>query len=165
MKPYELLRRTEALAAALALTGVVGLVAWATVTRYIGQPNIWVLEVTQVLFAWTCLLAASVAFRRSSHFSVSVLEDMLPDRLRHPLRLIQQGLMLALLLALGWVALDYVAVAHRRPLPLTGIRFSWVAAAMPVTCGLMALTCVANLTRLIRHPGASDDTETETTQC
>lgn len=142
MSPYKLLTWIEAAAAALSLTGVVGLVTWATVTRYLGVPNIWVLEVTQILFAWTCLLAASIAYRNAGHFSVSVLENLFPASVLPVFRIVQQAVLLALLLALGWVSLDYVEVANRRPLPLTGIRFSWVAATIPVACGLMAITSI-----------------------
>jgi len=145
MSPYQLLARIEAVAATLALTGVVGLVAWATVTRYLGVPNIWVLEVTQILFAWTCLLAASIAYRNAGHFSVSVLEGFLPEAMRPLFKVLQQVILLALLVALGWVSLDYVEVANRRPLPLTGIRFSWVAATIPVACALMAITSIHNI--------------------
>lgn len=161
MSLYSSLRWAEAVVAALVLTGVVALVSWATVTRYLGHPNIWVLEVTQVLFAWTCLLAASIAFRKSSHFSVSLLEELLPPKLRGLLRLLQQIVMLVLLVALGWVGLDFVEVAHRRPLPLTGIRFSWVAVTIPVACMLMGITCIENIVRELRTPietGSDEET-------
>lgn len=159
MSPYLLLTRLEARAAALTLAGVVGLVSWATVTRFLGVPNIWVLEVTQILFAWTCLFAASIAYRNAGHFSVSVLESFLPDTAKPVLRLVQQVTLIVLLISLLWVSLDYVAVANRRPLPLTGIRFSWVAASIPVACILMAVTSLHNIYMELRGRAAGASSE------
>lgn len=147
---YETLRTAEIWLAALVLAAVIGLVSWATATRVLGVPNIWVIEVTQVLFAWACLLASSIAFRQSTHFSVDLLSGMLPAHLRPPLRIAQNLIILVLVAGLGWVALDFVAQANRRPLPLTGIRFSWVAATIPAACALMALTCIENIVDTLR---------------
>ena len=152
---YRLVREAEIWAAAIALAGVVGLVSWATVTRFLAVPNVWVLEVTQLLFAWTCLLASSVAYRQASMFSVDVVSAKLPERWRPAIVAMREGVVLIVVIWLGWVALDFVTLAHRRPLPLTGIPFSWVAATVPVACTLIAMTCLEQIlkaTAKVRDP-------------
>ena len=147
---YRALKQLEFWSALILLVTVLGLTGWASVTRFLGVPNIWVLEVTQVCFAWVCFLAAVLAFRKSQHFSVEFLTAALPDAIGPWLGPIRSAIMLVLLVALGWIALDFVEVAGRRRLPLTGIRNSWVAAALPVACLLMALHCVEALIIEIR---------------
>ena len=150
---YRALRRLELWAALFALVVVLLLVGWATLTRYLGVPNVWVIEVTQGVFAWVCLLAASIAFRSGSHFSVDLVGDMLPDAMREWLGVLRYCLLLIILVVLVWISLDTVEIAHRRRLPLTGIRFSWVVAAFPTACILMILTCIEQIVR--QWPGQS----------
>ena len=144
------LRLAEVWLAALMLALVVGFVFWATVTRVLGVPNIWVIEVTQILFAWACLLSASVAYRSSTLFSVNMFASWLPPRYRGALRIVQATLILGMVTWLGIVALDFVALAARRPLPLTGVPFSWVALTIPVACVMMALTSLETIVLTIR---------------
>lgn len=147
---YSKLRLTEVWLAALMLALVVGLVFWATVTRVLGVPNIWVIEVTQILFAWACLLSASVAYRSSTLFSVNIFASWLPQRYLGALRIVQATLILGMVTWLGIVALDFVELAARRPLPLTGVPFSWVALTIPVACVMMALTSLETILLTIR---------------
>jgi TRAP-type C4-dicarboxylate transport system permease small subunit len=153
-KLYGRLREAEIWLAGMALAGVVGLVAWATATRVLGVPDVRVLEITQILFAWTCLLSASVAYRHATLFSVNMLEGWLPPRLRPWLTILQATLVFVMVATLGWIALDFVALADRRPLPLTGIRFSWVAATIPVACALMAMTAIETVVNTLRGAAA-----------
>lgn len=153
---YLKLRTAEVWLGALALIGVIGLVAWATVTRVLGVPNIWVIEITQILFAWTCLLSASVAYRNATLFSVDMFSVWLPVRYRGTLKIVQALLVLGMVVWLGLVALDFVALADRRPLPLTGIRFSWVAAAIPFACTMMALTSLETVVKTLRGADAPE---------
>ena len=150
MMVYRALKQLEFWGALVLLVLVLGLTGWASITRFFGVPNIWVLEVTQVCFAWLCFLAAVLAFRESQHFSVDFLIAALPRPIGRWLGPIRSTIMLILLLALSWIALDFVEVAGRRRLPLTGIRNSWVAAALPAACLLMALHCVEALIIEIR---------------
>lgn len=142
MIAYRALKQLEFWSALILLVAVLGLTGWASITRFLGVPNIWVLEITQVCFAWVCFLAAVLAFRQSQHFSVEFLATALPAWLAPWLAPLRSAIMLVLLVALGWIALDFVEIAGRRKLPLTGIRNSWVAAALPTACLLMALHCI-----------------------
>lgn len=153
---YLKLREVEVWLAAAALAGVVGLVFWATVTRVLGAPNVWVIELTQILFAWTCLLSASVAYRRATLFSVDILSPWLPKRLLGAMTILKSLIVLTMVVWLGVVAMDFFALANRRPLPLTGIRFSWVAATIPAACAMMALTCLETIVRTLRGADAPE---------
>lgn len=153
---YLKLRELEVWMASAALAGVVALVFWATVTRVLGVPSIWVIEVTQILFAWTCLLSASVAYRKATLFSVDMLSPLLPTRLLRAMTIIKSVMILAMVVWLGVVAMDFLALANRRPLPLTGIRFSWVAATIPAACAMMALTCLETIVRTLRGADAPE---------
>lgn len=148
---YRALRRLELWAATFALMVVLLLVGWATVTRYLGVPNVWVIEVTQAVFAWVCLLAASIAFRSGSHFSVDVFGSVLPAAVRDWLGVLRFCILLVILITLAWISLDTIEIANRRRLPLTGVRFSWVVAAFPVACILMILTCIEQI--ILQWPG------------
>lgn len=156
MKAYARLKQLEFVAAALLLSAVLGLMGWASITRFLGVPNIWVIEITQVLFAWVCLLAASIAFRRSQHFSVDILSSILPTKLAARMGTIRYAILLCILLGIAWISIDYVELAHRRRLALTGIRYSWVAAALPVSCVLMSFNCIDKIYRGLRAQEANN---------
>lgn len=138
---------------------MLGLTGWASITRFLGVPNIWVIEVTQVLFAWVCFLAASIALRQSQHFSMDILSNWLPETMRPTLNIIRSVIVLFILVGLVWVSIDFVEQSHRRKLPLTGIRTSWVAAALPVAFIMMALDC---LDTIIRELKSKPEPEAET---
>lgn len=153
---YIALRQFEVYCAAACLTIVIGLVTWATVTRFLSVPNVWVIEVTQIFFAWACTLSGSIAFRRSSHFSVDFLTGYLPQGSDVWIALVQNLVVLVLVLGVAWVALDFVQLASRRPLPLTRIPFSWVAASIPVAFTLIGMTCIENILNLLANRPAPD---------
>ena len=142
MRIYLVLRRLEIWCTLLVLCAVIGLIGWATVTRYLGVPNVWSIEVTQALFAWLCLLSASVALRSGAHFSIDLLAGRVPEAAAPWLGAARAAIMLALLVVLFRVSLDNVAVASRRHLPLSGLSFGLVAAAFPVACAFMIMTCL-----------------------
>lgn len=147
---YDYLRKFEYAVAGLLLTAVLGLTGWASVTRFLGVPNIWVIEVTQILFAWVCFLAASIALRQSQHFSMDILSSWLPSNMKPALNIVRSVLVLLILAGLIWYSIDFVEQSHRRKLPLTGIRTSWVAAALPVAFLMMALDCLDTIVRELR---------------
>jgi TRAP-type C4-dicarboxylate transport system permease small subunit len=147
MRQYLLFRQLEIWVTLVVMAIVLCLIGWATLTRYIGTPNVWVIEVTQAFFAWLCLLSASIAFRNGSHFSIDILSKLLPDTLGPWISVFRFTVLLVLLVLLIWISFDYVELTNRRKLPLSGIRFSWVAAAFPVACSLMALTCIEHIIR------------------
>jgi len=155
LRAYYALRQVEVYCAAAALTAVIGLVTWATITRFFAIPNIWVIEITQIFFAWACVLSGSIAFRRSSHFSVDMLTGFLPKGSTYWVELLQNGIVLVLVLGVAWVSLDFVQQAGRRPLPLTRIPFSWIAASMPVAFSMIGITCMENILKLLARGQAT----------
>lgn len=145
MRTYLFFRRLEVWLAILVLAIVLCLIGWATLTRYLGIPNVWVIEVTQAFFAWLCMLSASIAFRNGSHFSIDLMAHLIPRHLEPWLSVFRFTVLLILLCTLIWYSLDYVELTNRRKLPLSGIRFSWVSAAFPAACALMAITCIEHI--------------------
>lgn len=146
---YNAFRFAEVIAAAVCLATVIGLVFWATVTRFLATPNIWGIEITQIFFAWTCALSASIAFRRSSHFSVDLLSGWLPEGNKFWMGILRNVLVFCLVMGVVYVSLDFVHLSRRRPLPLTRIPFSWVAASISVAFAMMGVTCIENIARLV----------------
>ncbi len=142
-------RKLELYFAITLLLVLVALVMHMTVMRYIGRPPIWSLEIIQGLFAWTCFVAADVAFHNSSHFGIDAFHNIIPKTLAKYVKLIQTLLIFALLSCLLVYSYQYLMQTKMRTLPATGISFAWVAAGASTGIALMLITTVENIKNIL----------------
>ena len=73
-------QRMEFGLAALLLVAIVLLVGVASITRFLGSPIIWSVEIAQLCFVWICMLAADLALQQNRHFGLSIVLDSLTPR-------------------------------------------------------------------------------------
>lgn len=144
--------RVEFALAALVLVAIVCLVAVASVSRYLGEPIIWSVEVAQTLFIWLCMLAADIAMQQSRHFGLSLLEDLLSPRAGHVLKIVNVAIVLALLAFLFAYSIELVRLSHPRLFGATQMHFSYVTGALPFGLALMIRTLGVELVGLLRAP-------------
>lgn len=128
---------------------LVALVMHMTVMRYIGRPPIWSLEIIQGLFAWTCFVAADVAFSNSSHFGIDAFHKLIPKTVAKYVKLIQTLLIVGLLSCLFIYSCQYLLQTKMRTLPSTGISFAWVAAGASTGITLMLITALENIKNIL----------------
>ena len=75
-------QRIEFAAATLLLVAIVGLVGIAAITRFMGAPIIWSIEVATAMFVWLIVLAVDLAMQQNRHFGLSLVLDSVSPRAR-----------------------------------------------------------------------------------
>lgn len=114
------------------LASIVLLVAIAAVSRKIGSPIIWSLEVSTALFVWLVVLAVDIAMQQNRHFGLSLVLDNVPARVRRWIELANMMVVMALLVYLLYYAIINVPLMQKRMLGALQIPKSFVHLAIPV---------------------------------
>lgn len=160
------LRQAEGWLALLLLVAIVALVAGASVSRAVGVPIIWSVEVAQLLFAWLCIFAADLALQKDRHFGLSFLVDALSPRAARRLAIFNHLVLAALLAFLAFHAWRNMILMHPRLIGATQMHGSWLHASMLAGFGLLLRTLLVNLARLLASdpagaaPAAGEPPET-----
>jgi len=118
---------------------------------FFNASTIWAEELTRYLFAWSVLLAASMAIRKNSHLRIDMLLDILSPRGRLVMQLINYTVLLGFLVYLA--VLSFKLVSNTTNNLSAGLR---VPMALPYACVLlgsvlMALSCVEFLCKLVQE--------------
>ncbi len=147
-------QRLEFACAALLLAAIVLLVGVAAVTRFMGSPIIWSIEIAQLMFVWLVMLAADLAMQQGRHFGLSLLADALSPPAQRRLEIINYLIVLALLVFLLFYAVRNTILMHPRLIGATQMNASLVHAAMPFGLALMIRTLGFQLYARIRSTEA-----------
>ena len=142
--------RLEATIARVLLATMVGLVFFAGVLRWFGLPLVWAMDVAQLLFVWTSFLGADMAMRKRSLIAVDLFVRWLPPRWRAPIDLVTGCVILAFLVAMGVLGYDLVTLNLEREFGDSGISYGFVTAAVPVGCGMLAITLAGQIWQTAR---------------
>ena len=125
-------RRIELTLATALLAGIVVLVAVAAVSRKMGSPIIWSLEVSTALFVWLVVLCVDIAMQQNRHFGLSLLHDNLRPGLRRYVEIANIVVIMLLLGYLFYYAVINVPLMHKRMLGALQIPKSYIHLALPV---------------------------------
>ena len=118
---------------------------------FFNASTIWAEELVRYLFAWSVMLAASMAIRKNSHLKIDIVIDALPPRGRLVLQFINYIVLLLFLLYL--IVLSYKLVSSTTNNLSAGLR---IPMALPYACVLlggvlMTLSCVEFLGKLAQE--------------
>ncbi|MBL1420581.1 MAG: TRAP transporter small permease [Alphaproteobacteria bacterium] len=144
-------RKIEMASAVLLLLGIVILVGIAAVSRAIGSPIIWSVEIAQLLFVWLCMLAADIALQDGRHFGLLILLDNLSPNVRRIFEIFNLVVLMALLLLLFTYAWKNAILMHPRLIGATQMHASLVHASMVVGLALLMRTMGIQLFNKIRQ--------------
>ncbi|PCI87576.1 MAG: C4-dicarboxylate ABC transporter permease [Hyphomicrobiales bacterium] len=144
-------RKIEMASAVLLLLGIVLLVGIASVSRAVGSPIIWSVEIAQLLFVWLCMLAADIALQDGRHFGLLILLDNLSPNIRRLFEIFNLVVLMALLLLLFTYAWKNAILMHPRLIGATQMHASLVHASMVVGLALLMRTMGIQLFNKIRQ--------------
>ena len=148
-------QKLEISAAITLLVAIVVLVSIAAVTRVLGAPIIWSVEIAQLLFAWLCMLAADIALQDKRHFGLLILLDNLNPKLRRLMEIFNLIVLMSLLLLLFSYAIKNTWLMHPRLIGSTQMHASFVHGSMVVGLALLFRTMGAQLLSLLRNRGTT----------
>lgn len=140
-----MLRRVEFACASLLLCAVVVLVGLAAITRAMGAPIIWSIEIAQLIFLWLCILAIDLALQDERHFGLQIVQDNVSPRVRRILEIVNTIVVIALLAFLIRYAWRNTTIMHTRLDGALQIPGSYYHASMVVGFALMIRTLLARL--------------------
>jgi TRAP-type C4-dicarboxylate transport system permease small subunit len=154
------LRRAEDALARAGLAGCAALVFVAAVSRALGSPILWAIDVAMLLFIWCSFLGADAALRAKQHIIIDIVVRMFPQKVQRALLIAHWTVIVAFLGALVVLGAQLTLLNLERPMGDTEISYGFVTAAVPVGALLMALTAVRQLVEFWRNPklafGATD---------
>jgi TRAP-type C4-dicarboxylate transport system permease small subunit len=143
---YEAVCKAEALIAGTFLILMVGLIFLGGVARLAHHPLNWTTDVATCLFAWSCFLAADIAWRRDSLMSIDIIPDHLPARARAALGMINYALIVAFLLYLICLGFYLSWVSRIRSFQgMPGVSYSLVTLSLPVGALLLLVTTIRKI--------------------
>lgn len=143
-------RRLEYACASLLLAAIVALVGIAAVSRAMGSPIIWSIEIAQLLFVWLCMLAADLALQENRHFGLMVLLEKLSPERRRLMEIANLAIMICLVVFLFFYAWKNAVLMHPRLLGATQMNGSLIHTSMVVGLALLTRTMVLQLIARLR---------------
>jgi TRAP-type C4-dicarboxylate transport system permease small subunit len=146
------LARGEDLVARVCLALCSALVFVAAVSRALGSPVLWAIDIAMLLFIWCAFLGADAALRARQHIIIDIIVRLFPPRMQRALLIVHWTVIVAFLLALAALGTQLTLLNVQRPMGDTDISYAYVTAAVPVGCLLMAITASAQLLAFWRDP-------------
>lgn len=117
------------------------------VTRTVGSPVIWAVDLAQLCFAWSCVLGADLALKKNAHIEIDIVVRRFSKTTRKNLAIAWLIAIAAFLAMLTWYGTQLTLMNTERVLGDVGISYSWVTACIPTGCALMLATTIKRLYR------------------
>lgn len=143
-------QRVEYACASLLLAAIVILVGIASISRAMGAPIIWSIEIAQLMFVWLCMLAADLAMQERRHFGLMLLLDNLQEKTRRGVEIANMIVLVVLITFLLFYAWRNMILMHPRLIGATQMHGSFIHASMVVGLALLLRTMLVQCWRRIR---------------
>lgn len=135
------LGRVEVVFAQIAVVVMTVLVLASAITRSLGHPQAWTVDVATFAFAWAVFVGADVALRKGRMVRIDIVLNRLPERFRDRVSLVNDVIVVAFLVAmviLGTIL--SIDTSERTFSGLPWLSYTWVTVSVPVGCALMLWT-------------------------
>lgn len=104
----------------------------SVITRYITRtPVLSSIEVSRLFFVWACFLAATLAYRRNFHISISFIMDRFSMRIRSMIEIGIQAMTVLFFIMILSESIQVVRLLWFTHLPLSGLSQSWLYLPVP----------------------------------
>lgn len=128
------------------------LVLASAITRSIGRPQSWTVDMALLTFAWAVFVGADVALRNGRMVNIDLVIARLPSKVRAVVNLFNAVLIIVFLAAMvGLGAWLSYTTRDRSFSGLPWLSYTWVTLAVPVGCALMLWTSLRNWGRQVEE--------------
>lgn len=125
---------------ALLVMALILVVSMQVANRYtLKIPLAWTQEVSLFSLIWMSFIGASVAVRHHAHFTVMLLQDLVPDAWSRWINMVVYLLMLVLALVLLVYGVDFARMGLGRLSSAMEVRMIWFYLAIPTAAALMTV--------------------------
>ena len=142
----------EVVAGILVATEIIVLFA-GILSRFVWHhPLVWTDELASILFIWLAMLGAVIALARGRHMRMTAIVNLMPKQWRDFVNVLALGLVALFLILILPSALQYAADESFIETPALGWPNSLRASALPISCAIMLMFCLGQMSRLnMRH--------------
>ncbi|MBK9115798.1 MAG: TRAP transporter small permease subunit [Betaproteobacteria bacterium] len=151
MRLLNRLAHAEEIVARACLGACAALVFVAAVSRALGAPVLWAIDIAMLLFIWCAFLGSDAALRKHQHLIIDIVVRLLPQPAQRALLIAHWTIMVVFLLTLVVLGTQLTLLNVQRPMGDTEISYAYVTAAVPVGSLLMAITAAAQLVAFWRN--------------
>lgn len=137
---FDLLGRVELRFAQACVVLMTALVLASAVSRTLGTPMNWTIDLALFMLAWAVFVGADVAWRRDRMVSIDLLVDRVPARVRPWVRMLNLLLIAVFLAAVIVTGTSLALDSSDRRFDGLGLSYTWVTLAVPAGCLLMLVT-------------------------
>lgn len=142
--------KLETVVGVVMMTTITFMVFIAAVTRYLGAPIVWSVDLAQLLFIWVCMLGADAAMKNKAHVGMDMIVRAFPVKLQKMITFGTYILCLCFLVFCAYYGFTLCVRNSLRMYATLKISYSYGTAAVPVGSVLMILTVIEQLGDLIR---------------
>lgn len=151
LKFYEWLGRVEMTIAKSCLLTLCALVFLSAVSRTVGHPMSWTVDMATFLFAWSVFLGADAAYRKDLLVAVNLVVIRFPEKVQLYVKVLNYviiGIFLIVTVVFGFY-LSYTTY-FRSFSGLPWLSYTWVTGSVPIGCLLMLMTTFLKTKELIK---------------
>ena len=141
---YKGLCRIEVGIAAVLFVVIVVLSFLSAVTRKLGMPIQWAMDVTQLSFAWLAFLSGDIALRGGALPGFDLLANKMPKKVKAVVLTITRIFMLCLLVFFVYFGFKLAFSNTSRTFQTLPIKYLWVSCSLPVCSILMILSIISS---------------------
>ncbi len=132
------------------LAGIVLLVGAGSLTRVMGMPIIWSVEIAELMFLWLCVLAIDLGMQEERHFGLELILDNVPPRVRKLIEGANIVVLIGLLTFMLYYAWQNTLLMYPRLIGALQLHGSIYHVSMVVGFALLLRTLIAKLFALVR---------------
>jgi len=115
-------------------------------SRYIFlTPIAWSIEISRLLFLWSCFLAAALTYRKKAHIAIGLITDKLSEKSQLMAEVLRQALAIAFMLLVFVAAVKTIHTLWFSTLPVLQISQGWLYIPVAVTAASIALFALEDL--------------------
>ncbi len=111
----------------------------------------WSEEATRYLLIWSTLLGAGCVYKHSGHISITVLQDILPDKAKDLLRIMIHVLCAVLFALIVFYGIKYFGKQGKQLSPTMRLPMKYVYTCIPIGSGIMILHAVDAILQSLMH--------------
>ncbi len=143
---YDFIGKIEAIVAGTFLILMTLLIFVGGLARFFSYPQNWTIDVATCLFAWSCFLAADIAWRKNSMMALDVFTLRMPEKLQKTLRLVNYVLIVAFLLFIMYYGFTLTWISRIRSFQgIPWVSYPWVTSSLPVGATLLLATTLLHI--------------------
>ncbi len=111
----------------------------------------WSEEATRYLLIWSTLLGAGCVYKHSGHISITVLQDLLPEKAKDVMQIVIHVLCMVLFVLIAFYGIKYFGKQGRQLSPTMRLPMRYVYTCIPIGAGIMIIHALDAVLQHMRH--------------